>query len=142
MAEVRALAVEYYQLTGKPLGVTGEIGEFEAAEKMELELATARTEGYDAICHGGPYKRIQIKSRWKRDGLGSGQRVSKIDILKEFDSVMLVLMRGNYEVYEIWEAGRQAVIDRLNAPGSKSRNERGQMSISQFKSIAKKVWPM
>ena len=68
-------------------------------------------------------------------------RVAKIDILKEFDSVMLVLMRGDYEVYEIWEAGRQAVIDRLTAPGSRSRNERGQMGVSQFKSIADKVWP-
>ena len=141
LSEVRALAVEYYQLTGKPLGVTGEIGEFEAAEKMGLELATARTDGYDAIRHDGPYRLIQIKSRWERDGLRSGQRVSAIDISKEFDSVMLVLMRGDYEVYEIWEAGRQAVIDRLTAPGSKSRNQRGQMAVSQFKSIANMVWP-
>lgn len=81
---------------------------------MELELATARTEGYDAIRHDGPYKLIQIKGRWKRDGLGSGQRVSKIDISKEFDSVMLVLMRGDYKVYEIWEAGRRAVIAILS----------------------------
>ena len=140
LAEVRALAVEYYQLTGKPLGVTGEIGEVEAAEKMGLELGAARTVGYDAIRRDGPYRRIQIKSRWKRDGVSRG-RVSGIDISKEFDSVMLVLMRGNYEAYEIWEAGRQAVIDRLTAPGSKSRNERGQMGVSQFKAIADKVWP-
>lgn len=141
LGEVRALAVEYYHLTGKPLGVTGEIGEFEAAEKMGLELGAARTVGYDAIRHDGPYRRIQIKSRWKRDGVSWG-RVSRIDISKEFDSVMLVLMHGDYEVHEIWEAGRQAVIDRLTASGSKSRNERGQMGVSQFKSIADKVWPM
>ena len=141
LVEVRALAVEYYQLTGKPLGVTGEIGEVEAAEKMMLELGTARTDGYDAIRHDGHYKLIQIKSRWRRDGVRPHDRVSKINISKEFDSVMLVLMRGDYEVYEIWEAGRQAVIDRLTAPGSKSRNERGQMGVSQFKSIADKVWP-
>lgn len=141
LAEVRALAVEYYRLTGKPLGVTGEIGEVEAAEKMMLELGAARTDGYDAIRHDGPYKLIQIKSRWRRDGVRPHDRVSKINISKDFDSVMLVLMRGNYEVYEIWEAGRQAIIDRLTAPGSKSRNERGQMGVSQFKSIADKVWP-
>lgn len=140
LAEVRALAVEYYQLTDKPLGVTGEIGEFEAAEKMGLELGTARTDGYDAIRHDGPYKLVQIKSRWRHDGVRHQDRVSKINISKEFDSVMLVLMHGDYEVYEIWEAGRQAVIDRLTAPGSKSRNERGQMGVSQFKSIAEKVW--
>ena len=141
MAEVRASAVEYYQLTGRPLGVTGEIGEVEAAEKMELELGTARTEGYDATRHDGPYRLIQIKSRRRLDGVRPHDRVSTIDISKEFDSVMLVLMRGDYEVYGIWEAGRQAVIDRLAAPGAKSRNERGQMGVSQFKSIADKVWP-
>ena len=141
LSEVRALAAEYYELTGKPLGVTGEIGEFEAAELMGLKLVAARTEGYDATRDNGPYKRVQIKSRWIREGKKWG-RVSKIDISKEFDSVMLVLMRGDYEVHEIWEAGRQAVIDRLAAPGSKSRNERGQMGASQFKSIAVKVWSM
>lgn len=140
LADVRKLAVEYHQLTTKPLGVTGEIGEFEAAEKMGLELGEARNVGYDAIRHVGQYRRIQIKSRWKRDGASWG-RVSRIDISNEFDSVMLVLMRGDYEVHEIWEAGRQAVIDRLTAPGSRSRNERGQMGVAQFKSIADKVWP-
>ena len=141
LSDVRALAVEYYQLTRKPLGVTGEIGEYEAAEKMGLELAAARTAGYDAIRREGQYRRIQIKSRWKRRGESWG-RVSRIDISKKFDSVMLVLMHGDYEVHEIWEAGRQAVIDRLTVPGSISRNERGQMGVSQFKSIADKVWPL
>ena len=140
LAEVKALAVEYWELTGKPLGVTGEIGEFEAAEKIGLELEAARSVGYDAVRRKGPYRRIQIKSRWKRDGKNWG-RVSRIDISKEFDSVMLVLTRGEYEVHEIWEAGRDAVIGRLTASGSKARNERGQMGVSQFKSIAKKVWP-
>ncbi len=140
MAEVKALAVEYWQLTGKPLGVTGEIGEFEAAKLIGLELEEARSKGYDAIRRRGTYRQIQIKSRWRHDGKKWG-RVSKIDVSKEFDSVMLVLMHGNYEVHEIWEAGRDAVIARLTAPGSKARNERGSMGVSQFKSIAEKIWP-
>ena len=140
LAEVKALAVEYHELTGKPLGVTGEIGEFEAAEIMGLELEEARSAGYDARRHKGPYRRVQIKSRWKREGKKWG-RVSRIDTSKEFDSVMLVLMHGEYEVHEIWEAGRDTVIERLTAPCSKARNERGQMGVSQFKAIAKKVWP-
>ena len=140
LAEVKALAVEYHELTGKPLGVTGEIGEFEAAEKMGLELGAARSAGYDAVRSRGSWRKVQVKSRWKRDGRKWG-RVSKIDITKEFDSVMLVLMHGDYQVREIWEAGRDAVIARLTAPGSKSRNERGSMGVSQFKSIAEKVWP-
>ena len=140
LAEVKPLAVEYYELTGKPLGVTGEIGEFEAARLLGLKLKKARSAGYDATRRKGLYKRIQIKSRWKREGEKWGH-VSRIDISKEFDSVMLVLMRGEYDVLEIWEAGRVDVKARLTEPGSKARNERGQMSVSQFISIAEKVWP-
>ena len=140
LAAVKALAVEYLELTGKPLGVTGEIGEYEAARIVGLKLEEARSKGYDAIRERGKYRQIQIKSRFRHDGKMYG-RVSTIDISKEFDSVMLVLMHGNYEVLEIWEAGRDAVIARLTAPGSKARNERGSMGVSQFKSIAEKIWP-
>lgn len=36
------LAAEYYRLTGKPLGVTGEVAEYVAAETLGLVLADAR----------------------------------------------------------------------------------------------------
>ena len=64
LATVKPLAAEYYRLTGMPLGVTGEVAEFVAAECRGLELADARTAGYDAIRNGpgGPVF-IQIKGR-------------------------------------------------------------------------------
>ena len=64
LATVKPLAAEYYRLTGKPLGVTGEVAEYVAAETLGLVLANARTPGYDAIRHtpDGP-QRIQIKGR-------------------------------------------------------------------------------
>ena len=34
---VKPLAAEYYRLTGKPLGVTGEVAEYVAAEMLGLE---------------------------------------------------------------------------------------------------------
>ncbi len=43
------LAAEYYRLTSKPLGVTGEVAEYVAAELLGLALAPARTAGYDAV---------------------------------------------------------------------------------------------
>ena len=49
LAAVKPLAAEYYQLTGKPLGVTGEVAEYVAAQTLRLELAPPRTKGYDAI---------------------------------------------------------------------------------------------
>jgi hypothetical protein len=51
LAAVKPLAAEYYQLTGKPLGVTGEVAEYVAAEILGLELVPPRTRGYDAIRH-------------------------------------------------------------------------------------------
>jgi hypothetical protein len=65
LAAVKPLAAEYYQLTGKPLGVTGAVAEYVAAEILGLELVPPRTRGYDAIRHtlGGAPQRIQIKGR-------------------------------------------------------------------------------
>ena len=141
LKDVKALAVEYYNLTGKPLGVTGEIAEYEAAEILGLMLAEARTPGWDAVAGRGKKKKtVQIKGRYKKDGK-NWDRVSTININKEFDTVVLVLMHKDFQVHQIWEAERQPVIDKLLKPGSKARNERFQMSMSQFMSIGDLVWP-
>lgn len=55
--------------------------------------------------------------------------------------MILVLMNEDYEAVEIWEASRNKVETRLTDPGSKARNDRGSLDISQFKSIAKRIWP-
>ena len=142
LADVKRLAVEYYEATGRPLGVTGEVAEFEAATKLKLELAGTRTAGYDATRESeGRLEKVQVKGR-RLAGAGSlyRGRVSKIDLTKPFDSVVLVLLNENYEAMEIWEAPRDKVESRLSDPGSKSRNDRGSLGISQFKSIAERVW--
>ncbi len=144
LEDVKSLAIEYYETTGRPLGVTGEIAEFEAATKLNLELADARTAGYDATREaGGCNEKIQIKGR-RIAGEGSlyKGRVSKIDLNQPFDFVVLVLMNDSYETKEIWEAPRDKVENRLSVPGSRARNERGSLGISQFRSIAKRLWPL
>lgn len=141
IAEVKPLAVEYHRATGKPLGVTGEIAEAEAARALGLALMDARSPGYDAERRlGSRVERIQIKGRWKRAGANWG-RVPLINCDKHFDTVMLVLLQGEYDLFEIWEAPRAAVIERLDRPGSKARNLRRSMGVSQFLSIAQRVWP-
>ena len=49
LADAKSLARKYRKLTGKPLGITGEVAEFSAAQILGLELAEARQSGYDAI---------------------------------------------------------------------------------------------
>ena len=142
LADAKALAIEYHAVTGRPLGITGEIAEFEAADKLDLELALVRSAGYDAVRKRGEQtETIQIKGRRRpRSALYKG-RVPKIDVTKPFDTVALVLLGEDYSVVEIWEAPKAAGVKRLSNPGSKARNERGSMGISQFRSIAIRTWP-
>jgi hypothetical protein len=141
LREAKSLAQEYRFLTGKPLGITGEVAEYEAARLLDLQLSTARQAGYDATeMRGGQTWRLQIKGRCILPDSKPGQRIGSIDIDKEWDSVLLVLLDKNLEAFEIHEAMRVDILAALSAPGSKARNERGALAISKFKSIGKKRW--
>lgn len=137
LARAKQAAVDYYRLTGKPLGITGEVGEYEAARLLGLTLLAARVPGHDATDAAGLC--YQIKSRAvpdpKRASIGS------IKPDQEWDAVLLVLMNPALETQEIWKAERNAVVAALAAPGSKARNKRGALSVSKFKQIGTRVWP-
>jgi hypothetical protein len=139
----KAVAARYYLLTGKPLGVTGEVAEVEAAEKLGLRLAEVRTPYYDALRDGsGGHERFQIKGRAVDPNDRYKGRTPSIKCDGEFEHVLLVLLdRASYDLIEIWQATRSDVASRLDVPGSRSRNERKSMGITQFKSIAHRVWP-
>ena len=132
-------ARQYYNITGKPLGITGEVGEFLAADLMDLKLTEARQPGYDAV--GNDRRRIQIKARCVKPGSNPGQRMGSIKLTHPWDTVMLILMDIDFNPLEIYEARRTEVESALLKPGSKARNERGALSVSKFKSIATFVWP-
>lgn len=141
LCQAKRLAQEYYASTGKPLGITGEVAEYEAARLLSLQLAPARTEGYDAIeLKGGTPRRLQIKGRCILPNCKPGQRIGSIDVTKEWDAVLVVLLDENFDAIEMHEAEREAVIAALAAPGSKARNERGQLGVSKFKAIGKLRW--
>ena len=141
LAEAKKLAQEYRGLTGKPLGITGEVAEYEAARLLGVELTPARHAGYDAI-RKSDGRKFQIKGRCMLPGCKPGQRLGSIRVEKEFDAVLLVLLDENFEATEIHEAGRDAVIAALTEPGSRARNERGALAVSKFKSIGHRVWPL
>lgn len=139
--EAKDVAIRYYKLTNKPLGITGEIAEYEAATLLGLSLCSARQSGYDAteILDGKEY-RVQIKGRYMPDPKKVSARIGAIDISKPFDSVLLVLLDENYDAFAMYEASRDVVVAALQAPGSKSRNERNQLGIAKFKSISSLRW--
>lgn len=139
LEQAKEAAIEYYELTGKPLGITGELGEYYAAQLLDLELAEARTAGFDATDEQG--SKIQIKSRRLPPGKKKySQRVGGIKLDNEWDLVALVLLTEHFDPYEIYEADRPSIAEALTKPGSKARNERGALSISKFKSIGTLVW--
>ena len=141
LAEAKTLAQEYRALTGKPLGVTGEVAEYEAARLLEIELTPARQAGYDAIeRNNGVTRHLQIKGRCLLPNCKPGQRLGRIDVNKEWDAVLMVLLDENFNATEIYEAQRVDVLAALQAPGSKSRNERGALGLGKFKSIGKLRW--
>lgn len=141
LRQAKLLAKRYHEVTGRPLGVTGEIAEYEAVMLLELDLAPARQSGYDAVRHtpSGPH-RLQIKGRRLPNGR-TGGRMGRIDRENpDWDGVLLVLLDEGFDAAEIFEADRAAVVEALARPGSKSRTERGALGVSQFKAIARRVW--
>jgi hypothetical protein len=138
LATVKPLAAEYYSLTGKPLGVTGEVAEYVAADLLGLTLAPARTPGYDAL---RGTERIQIKGRAYGKDAKPGQRMSRIKVDAPCDIVLLVILdNATLDLRELWEAPFAAVATILARPGSKAR-ERGALGVSEFKRIARRIWP-
>jgi len=134
LREAKKLAQEYRILTGKPLGITGEVAEYEVARLLRLQLTPARQAGYDAVEQiNGQTRRFQIKGRCLLPGCKPGQRVGSIDTKKEWDAVLLVLLDQDFETLEIYEAQREEVVHALLAPGSRARNERGALTSLSFR---------
>jgi len=142
IASAKQLAAQYRALTGRPIGITGEVAEYEAARLLDLELAAVRQSGYDAIRRrGSSIDRLQVKGRCILNS-NPGQRLGRIDLAKEWDGVLLVILDSSLNPTAIYEAHRSDIEHALMAPGSRARNERGALSVSKFKSIGRQVWPI
>lgn len=140
MKEARHLAAEYRKATGKPLGISSEIAEHDAARLLDLELCHDRSAGIDAIGHGKREgKRIIIKGRAIFDESKSGHRIGQLKLDKEWDSVVLVIMDDQYQPVELYEADREEIAEDLAKSQSK-RASRGAMSVAKFKAIGHLVW--
>ena len=132
--------MDYYALTGKPLGITGEYGEYLAAKLLDLELVDAKSPGFDAIGRDG--RKIQIKARSiPREKKLTGQRLGSIRLDHQWDCVVLILLDERFQPQAIYEADREPIQAALMKPGSKARNERGSLAISQFQALGRQVWP-
>jgi hypothetical protein len=105
------LAREYYSLTGKPLGVTGEVAEYEAARILGVELTQARQAGYDALERiDGSTKKLQIKGRCLQQNCKPGQRLGSIRTKHDWDAVLMVLVDHEFDALEIHGVPHKQVV--------------------------------
>lgn len=141
IGDIKKVAKTYYKYAERPLGVTGEIAEYETIRLLNLAVAPARQAGYDAY-RGSDNKKekIQIKGRVLRNESKKGQRLGSINLKEDWDYIVLTILNGDLDPIEIYEANREIVELELSKSGSKARNERGQLSVSKFKSISKIIW--
>jgi hypothetical protein len=141
LREAKALAKEYHQLTGRPLGITGEVAEFEAARILGIQLSPTRQKGYDAVrVTADGETRLQIKGRCFPSDSKKTQRLGSIKLDCEWEAVLMVILDPDFDAREIWEAERTQIQLALSRPGSISRNVRGALAVSQFKSIGQRLW--
>jgi hypothetical protein len=141
ITQAKLLANKYRELTGRPLGITGEVAEYEAARLLGLRLSPVRQAGYDALwARDGSEIKVQVKGRCLLPSAKAGQRLGRIDLDQEWDEVLLVLLDEALDPISIYRAQRPVVEAALRVPGSKARNERGALSINKFKAISQLVW--
>ena len=132
MEHIISVAREYRKRFGKSLGITGEVGEYRAAQLLNLTRASGNiNEGYDAIDSKG--RKVQIKSRIYR------RNQERTSVFKNygFDYAILVLLSEQYEITEIYKAACKDIRDRIKAQSY----TKPALSISDFKKLAKRIYP-
>jgi hypothetical protein len=141
LRQAKTLAREYYTLTWRPLGVTGEVAELEAARLLGVDLADVRQSGFDAIRRSGEgVARLQIKGRCYGSDAKPCQRLGSIRLAKEWDAIPIVLLDLDCEARESWVAHRGAITEVFTEPGSSVRNEPGVLAVLRFKPVGRFVW--
>jgi hypothetical protein len=142
LADAKRIAQKYHALTGRPLGITGEVAEYEAVRLLGLEPSPVRQPGYDAVRHerDGRAVKLQVKGRCIRDKSKKSQRLVSIKLAYDWDAVLMVLMDERFETVAIYEADRAAIERALTETESRAR-KRGALAVSKFKAIGRRVWP-
>lgn len=135
--ETRRLAAEFKRTTGTMLPVSGEIARYDVSRQLDLTLSNDQTCGYDAIGNNEREGlRVQIKSRVIGDAVKSGHRLGQLNTNGNWDIVILSLMNDDFEPIEMYQIGRDRVIEVLNSTGKKNRS----LSVAKFKIISELVW--
>lgn len=142
IAQARRLAADYRRTMGRPLpGVSNEIAEHDAIRLLNLEPRPQGYQegGYQALDPARGNARVQIKSRAIFDEAKGGQRIGQLNMDAPWDILVLVLLDGEYEPYEIYAVDREEVAAATQGV-SAARAKRGALSVARLKIIGRLAW--
>jgi hypothetical protein len=120
-------AIAYENITGRKLGITGEIGEVLVCKELGLKLlSNPIAAGFDAVNDNG--KKFQIKTRrGKTDSPGA--RIGSFSKHK-FDEAILAILDNNYNIVELYKATYRKLEPILK------RHKKRNPTLHQFKRVA------
>jgi hypothetical protein len=114
LKEANSLAREYYSLGGKPLGVTGEVAEYEAAREF-LVLNSLQRGRLDMT-------RLSALTARQRSCKSKGVVYRKtVNRESDWNAVLMVLLDHEFNALENYEAERPEIVSTLKKPGSIAR---------------------
>lgn len=120
-------AVEYEAVTGRKLGITGEVGEILVCKELGLNLLSDPiASGIDAIDHRG--KTYQIKAR-RGNSDNPGARIGTFSKHK-FDYAILAILDHKYNIVKLYKATFNKIEPILQ------RHKKRNPPLRQFKSVA------
>jgi len=121
-------AINYGKVTGRKLGITGEIGEVLVCDKLKFKLlADPITSGYDAVDNKG--KKYQIKTRRGNSNKGRVGRFSN----HKFDYAILAILDEGYKLKELYQVPFKKLEPVLR------KHLRRNPSLLEFKKVADKI---
>lgn len=131
---LRQLAQQWKQRFGRGLGVTPELAEVYACQKLGLKRMPSGNQGFDAIDREG--KRYQIKGRAPNRGdiVNPAGRVGRF-VNFDFNYALLVMLGSDLRLREILRADAES----LKVEQAKVRNERAGIHVATFQKIGERL---
>ena len=131
---LRQLAQQWKQRFGRGLGVTPELAEVYACQKLGLKRMPSGNQGFDAIDREGTRYQIEGRAPNRGDIVNPAGRVGRF-VNFDFNYALLVILGGDLRLREIWRADAES----LKVEQAKVRNERAGIHVSTFQKIGERL---
>ncbi len=121
-------AITYEKVSGRKLGITGEVGEIIVCSRLKLNLlSNPISAGYDAVDTRG--NKYQIKAR--RGGSSNpGAKIGSFSKHK-FDYAVLVILDDNYKLVAMYKVSYKKILPVIESSKRRAPTLRKFIKLSQ-----------